>query len=209
MELAWEARWTHEREGRLSPYISSCPEHQTRLVWQNFPSLHILNQPNPARINGADVWDETTGGYTNTLSTADVDEAADCLNTDQVGVSCAPAITRNRTQPLSYPGRQVFLEWDSPGQPIGPNNSYVTDTTAAAPVWAAWVSQLNVTYTPLQGIVANSAWTVQPNMSTYEGDPAVNGTVFLVLTDLDLEVTPFNLTMLNPHVYAVGMYQAG
>lgn len=193
----------------LSPYISSCPENQTRLVWQNFPSLNILNQPNPARINGADVWNETTGGYTNTLSTADISVEDDCLNSNEVGVSCGPAITHNRSVPLSYPGRQVFLEWDAPGQPIGPNNSYVTSTTAAAPVFAAWVSQLNVTYTPLQGIEGNRAWTAQPNMSTFEGDPAVNGTMFLVLTDLDLYVTPFNLTMLNPHVCAVALYQAG
>jgi hypothetical protein len=193
----------------LAPYISSCPENQTRLVWQNFPSLNILNQPNPARINGSNVWNETTGGYTNTLSTANISAEDDCLTSDEVGVACGPAITRNRSVPLSYPGRQVFLEWEEPGQAIGPNNSYVTDTAAAAPVFAAWVSQLNVTYTPLQEIEGNRAWTVQPNMSTYEGDPAVNGTMFLVLTDLDLYVTPFNLSMLNPHVYAVALYQAG
>lgn len=193
----------------LAPHISSCPENQTRLVWQNFPSLHILNQPNPARINGSNVWNETRGGYANTLSTEDIDEGDSCLSSDEVGVNCSPAITRNRSEPLSYPGRQVFLEWDEPGKPIGPNNSYVTDTKAGPPVFAAWVSQLNVSYTPLEEINGNSAWTIQPNMSTFEGDPAVNGTIFLVLTDEDLYVTPFNLTMLNPHVAAVGVYQAG
>ncbi|KAK0701546.1 hypothetical protein B0T21DRAFT_114446 [Apiosordaria backusii] len=193
----------------LAPYISSCPANQTRLVWQNFPALYILNQPNPARINGSNVWNETTGGYTNTLSTADVDKKHDCLNSTEVGVNCSPAITHNRTNPLSYPGRQVFLQWDEPGHPIGPNNSYITNTTANPPVFAAWVSQLNVTYTPLEEIQNNTAWTVQPNMETFAGDPAVNGTIFLVLTDLDLYVTPYNLTQLNPHVYAVGMYQSG
>ncbi|GAB1316306.1 conserved fungal protein [Madurella fahalii] len=193
----------------LAPHISSCPENQTRLVWQNFPSLHILNQPNPARINGSNVWNETRGGYANSLSTEDIDEEDSCLNSDEVGANCSPAITRNRSEPLSYPGRQVFLEWDEPGRPIGPNNSYITDTKAGPPAFAAWVSQLNVSYTPLQDINGNSAWTIQPNMSTFQGDPAVNGTIFLVLTDEDLYVTPFNLTMLNPHVVAVGMYQAG
>ena len=33
----------------LAPYISSCPENNTRLTWQNFPALHVLNQPNPNR----------------------------------------------------------------------------------------------------------------------------------------------------------------
>jgi hypothetical protein len=29
----------------LAPYISYCPENTTRLAWQNFPTLHILNNP--------------------------------------------------------------------------------------------------------------------------------------------------------------------
>jgi len=193
----------------LAPYISSCPENQTRLIWQNYPNVYILNQPNPVRTNGADVWNETTGGYTNTLSTADVKLDEDCLHNNDVGSNCAPAITNNRSIPLSYPGRQVFLQWDNPGQPIGPNNSYITDTAVKEPTFAAWVSQLNVTYTPLQDIHDNTAWVVQPNMSTYAGDPAVNGTMYLLLTDKDLYVTPFNLSMLNPHVYGVALYQAG
>lgn len=193
----------------LAPYISSCPANQTRLVWQNFPALHILNQPNPFRVDGSNVWNETTGGYTNTANTSVIAEGDSCTHKGEFGANCAPAITRNRSQPLSYPGRQVFLEWDEPGKPIGPNNSYVTSTTVKTPTFAAWVSQLNTTYTPLENVTCNSAYTIQPNMSTYAGDPAVNGTMFLVLTDEDLFVTPYNLSMLNPHVYAVGLYQAG
>ncbi|KAK0616213.1 ferritin-like domain-containing protein [Immersiella caudata] len=193
----------------LAPYISSCPGNQTRLIWQNYPSVYILNQPNPTRVNSANVWNETTGGYTNTLSAADVKEDEDCLHNKEVSSNCAPAITNNRTIPLSYPGRQVFFQWDNPGQAIGPNNSYITDTAVKEPVFAAWVSQLNVTYTPLQDVQSNTAWAVQPDMSTYAGDPAVNGTMYLLLTDEDLYVTPFNLSMLNPHVYGVALYQAG
>ncbi|KAI1073542.1 ferritin-like domain-containing protein [Whalleya microplaca] len=194
----------------LSPYISSCPANQTRLVWQNFPALHILNQANPARINGSDVWNETTGGYANTARTGDISAADACLNaTDEAGTDCAPAITQNRTDPLSYPGREVFLQWDAPGQPVGPNNSYVTSTSAGEPAFAMWVSQLNVTYSPLLNVSGCSAVTIQPNISTYEGDPAINGTIFLAITDKDLPVTPFNLTQINPHVNALGIYQAG
>jgi hypothetical protein len=193
----------------LAPYISSCPANQTRLVWQNYPALHVLNQPNPARINGSNVWNETLGDYANTLSTEAIAEGESCLESDEVGVNCQPAITRNRSEPLSYPGRQVFLEWEAPGKPVGPNNSYVTDTKAGAPAFAAWVSQLNVTYSPLQEIQGNKAWTIQPNMSTFEGDPAINGTIFLLVTDTDLYVTPHNITQLNPHVVALTLYQAG
>jgi len=193
----------------LAPYISSCPENQTRLIWQNFPAVYILNQPNPVRVNGADAWNETTGPWTNSLSTDDVDAEDDCLATDEVGEGCHPAVTNNRSSPLSYAGRQVFLKWDDPGKPVGPNNSYVTDTTVKTPAFAAWVTQLNVTYSPLQDVKDNSAWTVQPDVSTYAGDPAINGTMFLVLTDEDIYVTPFNISMMNPHVYGVALYQAG
>jgi hypothetical protein len=168
----------------------------------------VLNQPNQLRVNGSDVWNETTGGWVNTASEANITESESCIN-KTIGENCNPRVTHNRTAPLSYPGRQVFLEWDAPGQPVGPNNSYVTATTAGKPKFAAWVSQLNVTYTPLLNVSGNSGYTIQPNMSTFEGDPAVNGTIFLALTDFDLPVTPYNLTMINPHTYALAVYQAG
>lgn len=195
----------------LAPYISSCPYNQTRLVWQNFPALHVLNQPNPARINGADIWNETIEGSANVLSTKNISSTEACVNATTVGDNCNAAITHNRTIPLSYPGRQVFFKWDLAGQLVGPNNSYVTTTNVIEPKFAAWVSQLNVTYSPLLNVSHDerTAYTIQPNISTWEGDPAINGTMFLALTDLDLYVTPYNLTQINPHVAALAVYQAG
>ncbi|KAI6086436.1 ferritin-like domain-containing protein [Hypoxylon rubiginosum] len=193
----------------LAPYISSCPANQTRLIWQNFPPLRILNQANSARINGSYVWNETTSAYANSLSTANISSTAGCLHAINGTSNCAPAITQNRTSPLSYAGRQIFLQWDSPGYRTGPNNSYVTSTSAGTPRFAAFVSQLNVTYAPLRGISGNTAYVFQPNSTTYEGDPAINGTVFIAITDDDIAVTPFNLTQINPHVNALAIYQAG
>ncbi|KAK4129709.1 hypothetical protein N657DRAFT_653018 [Parathielavia appendiculata] len=195
----------------LAPYVSSCPYNQTRLVWQNFPALHILNQPNPARINGSNVWNETTGGYANTLSTKDIPEDELCVNATDKTLDCPAAIANNKSIPLSYPGRQVFLKWDAPGQLVGPNNSYVTTTNCAEPKFALWLSQLNVTYTPLLNISyeERTAYTIQPNVSTWKNDPAVNGTMFMALTDVDLFVTPYNVSMVNPHVAALAVYQAG
>ncbi|KAG5986282.1 hypothetical protein E4U43_005590 [Claviceps pusilla] len=195
----------------LAPYISSCPAGQTRLVWQNFPALHVLNQPNPARIDGSNVRNETKGGWANSLSTANISASDLCVNATGLGSNCRAAVSHNRTLPLSYPGRQVFLRWDSPGQLVGPNNSYVTATNVQEPKFAAWVSQLNVTYSPLLNVSTElkTAYTIQPNSSTWAGDPAVNGTMFLALTDVDLYVTPYNLTLLNPHVAALAVYQAG
>ncbi len=70
----------------LAPYISSCPENQTRLAWQNFPALTILNQPNPARTN--QVVNSPATGANNLVSPPD----DRCLN-GPVGADCSPAIT--------------------------------------------------------------------------------------------------------------------
>lgn len=197
----------------LAPFVSSCPANQTRLVWQNFPALKILNQPNAARINGSNVWNETIpeSQSANVLSTKDVSVKELCSNSTDKLQDCKAAISNNRTVPLSYPGRQVFLQWDEPGKPVGPNNSYITTTNVAVPKFAAWVSQLNVTYTPLMNIsvMDRTAYTIQPNVSTWEGDLMVNGTMFIALTDADIFVTPYNLTSINPHVHSLAVYQAG
>lgn len=87
----------------------------------------------------------------------------------------------------------------------------MTTTNVKGPKFAAWLSQLNVTYTPLLNVSLEerTAYTIQPNVSTWLGDPAVNGTMFIALTDLDLFVTPYNVTAVNPHVAALAVYQAG
>jgi hypothetical protein len=111
---------------------------------------------------------------------------------------------------LSFPGRQVILQWDSPGSEIGPNNSYITTSQATRPKYVVWVSQLNVTYTPLRIGHGSRGYTHQPNLETYQGDPAINGTMFIAITDHDPYLTPFNLSLINPHVIAgPAIYQAG
>ncbi|EAW17551.1 ferritin-like domain-containing protein [Aspergillus fischeri NRRL 181] len=196
----------------LAPYISYCPANQTRLAWQNFPSLYIENQPNPYRVNGSSSANETLpGGGMNTLASRNVTGPESCLNKTAVGESCSPAITHNRTSPLSHPGRTVTLSWDAPGKGVGPNNSYITNTTAGSPSYVLWASQLNVTYSTLT-TSGNSSYgtTIQPDLSTYAGDPALNGTIFIAITDTDLFVTPFNISSVNSHIVAgPALYQAG
>ncbi|KAF2871979.1 ferritin-like domain-containing protein [Massariosphaeria phaeospora] len=197
--------WTY-----LAPYISECPANQTRLIWQNFPALLIENQPNPNRVSPNDTkpW-ETVGRRVADPSNSTIPPEESCVNVNATGYSCGPAISRNRSEPLSFPGRQVDLYWELPGQAVGPNNSYVTSTSAGAPKFVAWVSQLNLTYTPLTVTGEHTGFTYQPAGEVYEGDPAVNNTMFVALTDSDVFLTPFNLSMINPHVVALGLYQAG
>ncbi|KAF2768242.1 hypothetical protein EJ03DRAFT_352326 [Teratosphaeria nubilosa] len=151
----------------ISQYIASCPSNDTRVVWQNFPSLHVTNE---------------------------------------LGKSCWPAISQDKYDPLSFPGKNVTFTWDAPGQYVGPNNSYVTSTQAGEPQFAAWLGQFNLTYTPLVKTGSNSGYTYQPNSTVYSGDPALNGTAFVALVDTDeLAITPFNISLLNPHVVALGL----
>lgn len=195
----------------ISPYIASCPANQTRLAWQNFPALWVLNQPNPERINGSSGFNETISAGMNTMN-ATVPRNDSCINATTVGENCNPAITHNRTIPLSFPGRKVYFEWETPGKAVGPNNSYITSSEAGSPKFVAWVTQLNVTYSALtlNGSNSTAGWTTQPNVSTYRGDPAINGTMFVAITDDNPFLTPFNLSLINPHVVAgPALYQSG
>lgn len=197
--------WTY-----LAPYISSCPANCTRLAWQNFPTLHILNQPNINRWSPNDTAKgEVTGNRVSDPSNSTTPDDESCINLNVTGFGCGPAITHNKTEPLSFPGKKVYFEWDAPGQPVGPNNSYITSTSAGKPQYVAWASQLNLTYTELTVTSNNSGWTYQPAFQVYQGDPAVNGTMFVAMTDAHLDLTPFNFSMINPHVVALGLYQAG
>ncbi|GAB7348851.1 hypothetical protein MBLNU459_g7556t1 [Dothideomycetes sp. NU459] len=196
----------------LAPYISSCPENTTRVAWQNFPTLHIINQPNINRFSPNDTTpNEVTGKRASDPSLSTIPEDESCINLNITGYGCGPAISRNRSEPLSFPGKLVNLTWDEPGLPIGPNNSYVTavNPVAGAPQYVAWAAQLNLTYTPLITTGPNTGYTYQPAEEVYMGDGIVNGTMFIALTDTDMFLTPFNLSMINPHVVALGLYQAG
>lgn len=199
--------WTY-----LAPYISSCPANTTRLAWQNFPTLHILNNANVNRFSPNDTaLNETTGDRIAdpSISTPTLPEDQSCEHLNITGIGCGPSISRNKSEPLSFPGKKVLFEWENPGQGVGPNNSYITATAAGVPKYAAWVSQLNLTYTDLTVTGPNTGFTYQPESFVYEGDPAANGTMFVAITDSDLFLTPFNLSMINPHVRALGLYQAG
>lgn len=197
--------WTY-----LAPYISSCPENNTRLAWQNFPALTIVNQPNPNRWSPNDTAPhEVVGHRVADPSNSTIPDEDSCVNLNVTGYGCGPAISRNRSEPLSFPGKLVNLTWEEPGLAVGPNNSYVTSTTAGNPTFVAWVSQLNLTYTPLTVTSQNEGYTYQPAGDVYEGDPIVNGTMFVALTDTEQFYSAFNLSNINPHVRALGLYTAG
>ena len=142
--------------------------------------------------------------------------ALNITNNPIVGEDYPAAVNTNRTA-LSAPGREILFIYEPPNKPVGPNNTYTTSTSAGKPEFAAWISQLNVTYTPLYGVELaeegknGTAKTYQPEGFLWdELNPLVNSTVFVVLTDTDLYLTPHNITIINDHVVAgPAIYQAG
>ncbi|KAF8909800.1 Rds1 protein [Gymnopilus junonius] len=172
----------------LAPYLVSCPAENPRIIWQNFPALNIENNLNATAYN----------------------------DTNSTGYETTPAITHNRTDPLSYPGREVTFTWESPGKQVGYNDSFTTSTSAGAPQFVAWMSQLNTTYTDLFDINGTgngtTGRTYQPGGRVF-GDgtsPIVNGTMFVAITDDNVTVTPANISALNQHIVAgPALYQAG
>ncbi len=210
-ENGWPQSWAWSM---LAPYISYCPENQTRLAWQNFPVLQILNNPNINRYSPNDTAQDGSEQVGRRVADPSVSNVtANCINVTATGYGCSPDVGHNKSEPLSFPGKKVLLSWDSPGKAVGPNNSYVTSTAAGTPKFVGWSQQLNLTYSPLT-VTSNSSdvstgFTYQPESFVYGTDGIINGTMAIMVTDLDLFVTPFNTSMLNPHIVALGLYQAG
>ncbi|KAL7420270.1 hypothetical protein Q5752_005239 [Cryptotrichosporon argae] len=123
------------------------------------------------------------------------------------------SISHNRTS-LTEAGRVVSVSWEAPGKAVSYNSSYNTTVgglvNTTTPLYAAWISQLNVTYTPLNLTSDWTATTIQPGGYVFNDttDSVVNGTMFLGLTTTDLYVTPYNLSRLDDVLVAFGIYQA-
>ncbi|KAL5485073.1 RDS1 [Sanghuangporus weigelae] len=166
----------------MAPYFTSCPASNPKIKWNNFPALNITNSSSAHQFSH-------------------------------------PAIAPNVSAGLSSPGQTVHFSFEAPGKAVGPNSSFVTVTnTTGSPRFAAWISQLNVTYTELadvsvgRGNETGTASTIQPGGTVFQGedDPIVNGTMFIVLTDSNPFVTPFNVSELDAHVVAGPVvYQSG
>ena len=203
----WPQSWAWTM---LASYISYCPENNTRLAWQNFPTLHILNNANINRYSPNDTatdGSETVGPRIADPSISTITDS--CVNLTTPGYSCAPSVAHNKSEPISFPGKKVFFSWDAPAQAIGPNDSYLTSTSAGTPKFIACSQQLDLTYSPLTVAGERKGYTYQPEGFVYGDEGIINGTMMVLLTDLDLFVTPFNVSLLNPHVVALGLYQAG
>lgn len=183
----------------LAPYIVSCPAANPHIEFPNYPLLSVTNDANLLQ-----------DGY-------------------------LANITHNRTS-LTEPGREITLTWSAPGKPIsytsqGSSNITVPSANGSmsakpsaqlyntsigglvnttTPSYVAFISQLNVTYAPLTLTGNYSGTTIQPGGIVYNGtdDNIVNGTMFIAAVSEPLNVTPYNISLLNDYIFAFGLYQA-
>jgi len=76
-----------------------------------------LNQPNSARRNATQTGLNETVGFGPAAPASDAAAKADndwCVGNNETGFDCSAAISQNRSIPLSYPGRKIFLNWENP-----------------------------------------------------------------------------------------------
>lgn len=94
-------------------------------------------------------------------------------------------------------------------QDTSPNNSYTTSTSAGEPKYVVWANQLNITYSLLEVTNSSHGKTIQPDVSTYHGGPAINGTMVIAIMDDNPYLMAFNFSDINPHAVAgPALYQA-
>ncbi|CDO72486.1 hypothetical protein BN946_scf184980.g27 [Trametes cinnabarina] len=87
----------------LAPYITSCPENNTHLVWQNFPALNITNNPNVTSLNPPAISSNTTYSISNPGRTLN-------LTWDSPGRAVGPNGAYNTS---TSAGEPKFVAWIS------------------------------------------------------------------------------------------------
>jgi hypothetical protein len=99
--------------------------------------LNCLSQPNSARISATQTgFNEITGvdPAAPASDAAAITANGFCTSTNATGESCIASISQNRPITLSYPDSEIYLEWETPGKPVRPNNSYNSDVRRHARV---------------------------------------------------------------------------
>ncbi|GAA5835943.1 hypothetical protein JCM9279_002147 [Rhodotorula babjevae] len=118
-----------------------------------------------------------------------------------------PGISSNYTL-TEGAGRTVNFTWEPLNKTVSYDGLYKTSSMAGEPKYLAFIDQLNVTYAEITNLGNNSGSAVVPNGTVYGNQPQVVNTAFIALTDDNVYLTPYNLSLINNHTVAVGLYQA-
>ncbi|GAA6019457.1 hypothetical protein JCM10207_001395 [Rhodosporidiobolus poonsookiae] len=118
-----------------------------------------------------------------------------------------PGINSNYTL-TEGAGEVIQFTWDEPGKVVGYDDLYMTSKVAGEAKYAAFIAQLNVTYSPLQNISMDnstgvwSGWAAVPNDTVFPPQPQVVNSAFVSLVDEDIFLTPYNVSLINNHTVA-------
>jgi Ferritin-like domain len=168
----------------LAPYITGCSNDTPRLVWQNFPALTVLNNPNAtAPLKNATYPPAIT---TNRTGLSTPNQTVN-LSWEDPGKPVGPNLTYKTN---STAGEPKFAVWVSQ---LNCTYTPLTNVTRGNGTWTASTKQPND--------------VVFPEIKT---NGVVNGTMFVAITDDDIFLTAHNLSFINSHVVAgPAIYQAG
>ncbi|GAA5884494.1 hypothetical protein JCM6882_005274 [Rhodosporidiobolus microsporus] len=115
-----------------------------------------------------------------------------------------PGINSNYS--LTQPGGSIHFTWDNPGKTVGYDDLYTTSKVAGEAKFAAFIAQLNVTYSPLYNISNSSGvwegWADIPTGVVFPDQPQIVNSVFVSLVDEDVFLTPYNTSLITNHTVA-------
>lgn len=202
----------------LAPYITSCPARNPKIEFENFPALKILNGPDALSNSTGARPAISTVNNTLTKPGRRVEFAWEEPGLpvgwkpvkDAININYTNAGEFNGSTTKHFNGTSIL---DSDYDDDEAEKLYRTTSLAKGPPrYAAWLSQLNTTYTELHLTSNNTGWALQPNATVFPNtnNTIVNGTAFVALVDEKVPITAFNVSKLNEHVVAgPAVYQAG
>lgn len=131
------------------------------------------------------------------------------------GLAAGGAAISHNISALTATGDELRFTYDQPGKTQGPYKQKTMagpHTHGDKPRFAAFISQLNLTYSPLYDVTSTSAKVKVPggNVLPVGGKGIINGTMFVALTSQDPYLTPANLSLINSYTVAgPALFQAG
>lgn len=142
----------------------------------------------------------------------------------RIGWSNFPALTVVNNPSLSYAGSQsdvstnitqltfpnqttIQLKWENPGKKVGPDNSYTTVKNGGEAKYALFQQSYNISYAPITFTGDNEGTAVIPEAIIFDTaiastGSAFNGTGFVAVVDSNPHLTPYNSSLILPHMVA-------
>lgn len=136
-------------------------------------------------------------------------------NAIAAGLDAGGAAISHNISALVHVGEELTFSYAQPGKKVGPYHQ-ITEagphTYGEKPKYAAFFSQLNVTYSPLYDVTGSHAKAKIPGGDVLQtgGKEIINGTMFVALTSHNPHLTTANTSLINSYTVAgPAILQAG